>query len=266
LNLGHGAVTILAVLNGSRIMYCRAWTTGVSWWGSPRGSHSDRRAVEVVIDQAHDGPRPSPLRTEIEELASRLTVLQAGAILHPAMYEDAETRYGRIVAAQLAVLAIRGYLWFRYGGEYVGTEGMMASRHPDPADGLEAEERKLMDIIFGGVETVRLARARPGGGQQWDELAAKVDERLKAAGLGWTRLERYRVLRTLLRLRKAMRDHAAAHRQWSQDPELHRAGYPFAVLFEIETGPLRWPEPPEEELFLPSYLPQACHLAIKNAT
>lgn len=220
--------------------------------------------------QAHDRSGSNSLLRQIEAVASRLTLLHAGAILHPTMNEIAERRYGRVIAAQLASLAIRGHLWFSYGGDYVGSKGMLATRHPNPPDVPEREEQRLMDILFGGAETVRLARDRSGGGQEWDELTAMIHRWLKDTGLGWMRLDRYRVLRTLLRLKKAMHEHAQMLSrkpgwQWSNAPGLYKAGYPFAVLFSMESGPLRWPDMPEEELFIPSLLPEACNLAIWNA-
>lgn len=150
------------------------------------------------------------LLCEINDVRSSMNFLRAGAVLHPAMDEAAEMRFGRVVAAQLSALAIRGHLWFSYGGEYFGPKGMLATRHPDPSDVPDAEEQRLLDLLFAGEEVTRLARDRPGW--QWDELAALIRQGLKAGGLGWVRRARYRLLRRLVGLRAAMRDHAHVHR------------------------------------------------------
>lgn len=219
------------------------------------GSHE----ADVPLEQIS---LPLRLGTVFDGVFEEMTFLRAGALVWPTMNEVPEARYGRVVAAQLASLALRGQLWFHYGGEYVGPPGLMATRHPDAAGPHQREEQLLMTVVFGGAQSVRLASRT--NGRQWDRLSALTNELLKEADLGWKRLDRYRTLRLLKGLRRWMREYAAPEPEWDANRPLHSAGYPFAVLFGIENGPGSWPHPPEEDVFLPSLLPLACNLAINN--
>ncbi|MFF7391438.1 hypothetical protein ACFZAE_23710 [Streptomyces scabiei] len=194
-----------------------------------------------------------------------MTLLQAGQLLHPFMDEDFELRFGRVAAAQLASLSARGHLSIRFGGEYIGSRGLVAERHPAGMDQPASDERQLMDVLFADEREVRVAHRRPDAAQEWNALARVVRERLLSAGLGWRRRERYRAVRRLIRLRKAMRDHVRLRGplNWDDDPVLYRAGYPLAVLFHIEGGARRWPAPPEDDpAWVPYGLPEACTAAI----
>lgn len=201
------------------------------------------------------------LLMEMFSLSTRHSMLELGGVFVPAMEEEAWSNYARVVAAQLASLAARGHVWFWYGSEYGGPRGLHIGRLPDPADGLRPDERRLIDLLFGDAEDTRIAQRRQGLG--WDELAAGVRRTLKSEGLGWLRRDRWRLVRRLTSLQNAMRDHMRGlPRQWSGDPELYRAGVPFAVLFNIDSGANHWPEPPEEDLWAPSMLSWACDMAI----
>ncbi|MEU4009090.1 hypothetical protein [Streptomyces pseudogriseolus] len=194
--------------------------------------------------------------------AAEMTLLRAGALVWPTMNEEAEHRYGRVVAAQLAELTIRRYMWLSYdaGGGFVGPQSMTANRHPDAPTATNPEEALLLDVVFGGRERVRLAGRTDG--DAWDRLSTLIHSRIKADGLACTRPARYRTLRLLLRTKRWMRTYAAAGPSWERAPELHLAGYPYAVLFDIENGPMAWPKPPDVDVHLPALLPFACMMAI----
>jgi hypothetical protein len=192
-------------------------------------------------------------------------LMRAGAILHPAMDEDARTRFGRVCAAQLVDLAVRGHLWFSFDGRHLGAAGLLANRRPDPADKPDPDEQRLLEVVFGRAEVARIARPQPWA--RWRDMATLVHKGVAADGLGWLRRDRYRVLRQLKELRTAMRVHArGSHRDWGSAPELYHAGCSFAVLFNLDTAVPHWPTPPEEELFVPSLLAAACHLAHLDAS
>jgi hypothetical protein len=175
------------------------------------------------------------------------------------MKDHAEFRLGRIAAAQLASLAIRGHLGFRFGGEFLGPRGLLAVRTPGPPDALTPEEERLLRILFGAADTVRIAGQDTPS--QWQELAEQVTERTKAAGLGWRSRERYRTLRRLARLRGTMRRYLRADPDWDDDVELHAAGFPFAVLFNLDSLFL-WPAAPDDDReWVPYGLTEACVLA-----
>jgi hypothetical protein len=199
------------------------------------------------------------VRAEVKNL------LRAGVILHPSMDEDAQTRFGRVCAAQLTDLAVRGHLWFSFDGKHLGAAGLLANRRPDPADAPDADEQRLLDVVFGGEQVARVAQSRPW--KSWQDMSTAVHKGVAADGLGWLRRDRYRVLRRMKDLRTAMRVHArGGHRNWNSEPELYRTGCSFAVLFNLDTAAPHWPKPPEEELFVPSLLAQACHLSHLGAT
>ncbi|GAA2149368.1 hypothetical protein [Glycomyces algeriensis] len=203
----------------------------------------------------------NPLRAEMTALSNRHSMLELGGAFVPAMVEESWGSYARVVAAQLASLASRGHLWFFYGGEYGGPRGLQAGLLPDPADDLRSDERQLVDLLFGDARTIRIAQRNRGYG--WDDLAAGVRGALREQGLGWLRRDRYRLIRRLMSLRKSMCDRTRSGlRQWGDDPELCRAGVPFAVLFNIDTGAYHWPQAPEEELWVPSMLSWACDMAM----
>jgi hypothetical protein len=203
------------------------------------------------------------LRIEMTQLGMRYSMLELGGVFVPAMEEEAWSNYARVVAAQLASLAVRGHLWFHYGGEYGGPRGLRANRLPDPADELRRDERQLLDLLFGDAIATRIAQPREDSG--WDELAADVRRALRENGLGWLRSDRYRLLRRLIALRNAMRERTRGRlREWRDDPELCLAGVPYAVLFNIDTGADHWPVAPEEELWVPSMLSWACDMAMNN--
>lgn len=199
------------------------------------------------------------VRAEVKNL------MRAGAILHPVMDEDAQTRFGRVCAAQLVDLALRRHLWFSYDGEHVGAPGLRAHRRPDPADTADPDEQRLLDVVFGGAEVARIARPQPW--KRWQDMATSVHKGVKADGLGWLKRDRYRVQRRMKDLRTAMSVHARrTPRKWSDAPTLYRAGCSFAVLFNLDTAVPHWPMPPEEDLFVPSLLAVACHRAHFDAT
>ena len=221
------------------------------------------RIVAAAPDGDADLKRvPPAARLEIvfRALSEEMSPLVVGAVLWPAMSVVAELRYGRVVAAQLADLALRGHLWMSYGGTHVGPPGLMASRRPDAPDDTAPEEKLLLDVVFGAAPSVRLAGRMDG--RAWDGLSAEIHRRAAELGLGGRRLDRYRLLRLLQRLRRWMREYSTTAAEADEQAWLHRAGYPYAVLFAIETGLGSWPALPEEEVFLPSLLPEACNLAI----
>ncbi|CAL9319718.1 hypothetical protein [Streptomyces sp. SudanB66_2053] len=194
--------------------------------------------------------------------SEEMTLLRAGALVWPAMYEDARHRYGRVVAAQLADLAIRRHIWLSYSGEggFVGPQGMTVHRHPGAPPVRDPEEALLLETVLGREDRVRLAGRTDG--DAWDGLSALIHDRIKADGLAYTKLDRYRVLRLLLRTRRWMRAYATKDPSWERAPALHRAGYPYAVLFGLETGPVAWPAPPDDDVHLPSLLADACDMAV----
>lgn len=199
------------------------------------------------------------VRAEVRNL------MRAGAILHPVMDEDARTRFGRVCAAQLVDLAIRRHLWFSYDGEHVGARGLLAHRRPDPADAPDPDEQRLLDVVFGGADVARIARPQPWA--RWRDMATLVRKGVKADGFGWLSRDRYRVQRRMTDLRLAMTVHARRTvQEWSNAPVLYRQGCSFAVLFNLDTAVPHWPMPPEEDLFVPSLLAMACHLAHDGAT
>ncbi|WP_159007289.1 hypothetical protein [Streptomyces sp. NRRL S-813] len=207
-------------------------------------------------------PVPARLILMLNGVSAEMSLLRAGAFVWPAMNEPAEHRYGRVVAAHLADLAIRGHLWLSYGGVYEGPAGLMASLHPDAPVPSAPDEAMLLDVVFGNADTVRLASRTDG--RSWDLLSEFTHQQLKADGLACNRRDRYRTVRLLLRMRRWMRTYAAEGAPWTADPRLHLVGYPYAVLFGVENGPLAWPTPPDEEVYLPSLLPVACTMAIND--
>lgn len=232
-----------------------------------RGTSGGSRPSEVlkttktsIPTEAAIATSRAALRPEIEEIAQRLTLLQAGAIYHPLMRDHAEFRLGRVAAAQLASLALRGHLGFRFGGEFLGPRGLLAVRTPGPPDAPAPEEDSLLRILFGAADTVRIAER--GTSLQWEGLAEQVNERTKDAGLGWRSRERYRMLRRLARLRGTMRGYLRAEPDWDDDVELHAAGFPFAVLFNLDGGRFLWPSAPADDReWVPYGLAEACVLA-----
>ena len=204
-----------------------------------------------------------PLRTEMIALSTRYSMLELGGVFVPAMVEASSGSYPRVVAAQLASLAVRGHVWFFYGGEYGGPRGLRAGLLPDPVDDLRPDERQLVDLLFGDARTIRIAQRNRG--HAWDALAASVRRALREQGLSWWRRDRYRLLHRLMSLRNGMRDRTRGGlQQWDDDPDLCRAGVPFAVLFNIDTGADHWPQAREEELWVPSLLSWACDMAMVN--
>jgi hypothetical protein len=203
------------------------------------------------------------LRVEIDNLTERFTLLRAGTLFHFAMDVIAEQRFGRVVGAQLTALMVRGHLAFDYGTDVPGPPGLIArrTRAPDP---LATDEKQLLDLLFAGAQQTRLAAARSGAA--WDTLTNDLHRSLQAEGLGFLRPARGQARRRLSRLRRAMRDHARTPgRHWSDDPDLHRRGLPFAVLFNLDTGDRHWPKR-DHELFVPAFLPLACTLGIDAST
>ncbi|MFE1589084.1 hypothetical protein ACFW6Q_25740 [Streptomyces sp. NPDC058737] len=206
--------------------------------------------------------QPIRLMLMFRGVSAEMTLLRAGALVWPALNEAPEHRFGRVVAAQLADLAMRGHVWLSYGGEYEGPAGLVVTRHPDAPVPTDPEEALLLEVILGPEESVRLAGRTDG--RAWDLLAELVNRRIKADGLAWHRRDRRRTRRLLLRMRQWMRAYAAPGVSWEEVTALHRHGYPYAVLFGIENGPGAWPAPPEEEVHLPSLLPVACTMAIND--
>jgi hypothetical protein len=220
-------------------------------------ARDDRGGEAAVVQLTPSGI--AGLRAEVTNL------MRAGAILLPVMDEDASTRFGRVCAAQLVDLALRRHLWFSYDGEHAGVPGLLAHRRPDPADAADADEQRLLDVVFGGEDVARIARPQPWA--RWRDMATLVRKGAKADGFGWLGRERYRVQRRMTDLRAAMSVHARrTQRKWSDAPALYRAGCSFAVLFDLDTAVPHWPMPPEEDLFVPSRLAAACHLAHVDAT
>ncbi|MGX1311494.1 hypothetical protein RKD24_001613 [Streptomyces calvus] len=207
-------------------------------------------------------PLPARLTPMFEGVSAEMPLLRAGALVWPAMNEVPEHRYGRVVAAQLADLAIRRHLWLSYGSEYAGPSGLVVSRHPDAPEPTVPEESLLLDVVLGRAQSVRLAGRTDG--RSWDRLTELIHRRMKADGLAWNRWDRHRTRRLLLRMRRWMRAYAAQDLPWEADPRLHLAGYPYAVLFNIENGPGSWPTPPDDDVYLPSLLPVACTMAING--
>jgi hypothetical protein len=212
------------------------------------------------------------LHAEIDDIAGRFTMLRSGMIFHWAMNVVPEQRFGRIVGAQLTALMVRGHVVFDYGTEFVGPPGMIARRTTSP-DPLAGEEQQLLELLFGHGRQTRLAAGRSGAA--WDALSNGVHGSLRAEGLGFLRPARGQMRRRIGRLRRAMREHARVPgRRWADDPDLHRRGLPFAVLFNLDTGDRHWPkldsgtltEYIDSELFVPAFLPLACTLGIDAST
>ncbi|NKY89663.1 hypothetical protein [Nocardia veterana] len=213
-------------------------------------------------------PDPVPMMQAFDHLSARMSLLQAGTLLAPTMPEQGAARFGRIVAAQLAALAIRGHIGLHVGSdEFVGPTSLRAVLLPGVPEPAAEEERLLLRHLFGNGYSVRIAACTDGPG--WDRLGKTVRRELAANGFGWARPERYRVLATMFRLRRRMVDHAARQPAWRDNEPLHRSGYPFAVLFGIDTGPgPYWPGPESEadvSLSLPWALPQACAHAVRHS-
>ncbi|MEU6558816.1 hypothetical protein [Nocardia nova] len=213
-------------------------------------------------------PEPGPMMAAFEQLSTRMTVLQAGMLLAPTMPDQGAARYGRIVAAQLADFAIRGRITLHAGSdEFVGPTSLRAVLLPEGPEPLAEEECLLLRHLFGNGYSVRIAACTDGPG--WKELTDTVRQRLSDNGFRWSRPDRYRVLATMVRLRRRMLDHVAQQPQWHDNEPLHLAGYPYAVLFGIDTGPgPYWPGPETESearLSLPWALPQACAHAIHHS-
>ena len=203
-----------------------------------------------------------------DQLSARMTVLQAGMLLAPTMQDQGAARYGRIIAAQLAALAIRGRIGLHVGSdEFVGPTSLRAVLLPEPPEPAAEEERQLLRHLFGNGYSVRIAACTDGPG--WKRLTDTVRHQLAENGFRWSRPDRYRVLATMVRLRRRMLDHVARQPEWHDNEPLHLAGYPYAVLFGINTGPgPYWPGPESESearLSLPWALPQACTHAIHNS-
>lgn len=201
-----------------------------------------------------------------EQLSTRMTVLQAGMLLAPTMQDQGAARYGRIIAAQLAALAIRGHISLHVGSdEFVGPTSLRAVLLPGRPEA--EEERQLLRLLFGNGYSVRISACTDGPG--WNRLTRTVRGQLLANGFRWSRPDRYRVLATLLRLRRRMLDHVVQQPAWHDNEPLHLAGYPYAVLFGIDTGPgPYWPGPESESEArpaLPWALPQACTHAVHNS-
>ncbi|MFF4713297.1 hypothetical protein ACFY2V_18155 [Streptomyces eurythermus] len=207
-------------------------------------------------------PLPARLALMLPGVSAEMSLLRAGFLVWPAVKEPPEHRFGRVVAAQLAALAIRRHLWISYGGAYEGEAGLVVSRHPDAPVPTGPEEALLLEIVFGREESVRLASRTDA--RSWDLLAELVRRRLKADGLARNRPDRHRTRRLLLRMGRWMHAYAARGEPWETAPGMYLAGYPYAVLFGIENGPSAWPAPPEEEVHLPSLLPEACTMAING--
>ncbi|MFF9022119.1 hypothetical protein [Streptomyces eurythermus] len=206
-------------------------------------------------------PLPARLALMLPGVSAEMSLLRAGAFVWPAVKGLSKHHYGRVVAAQLADLAIHRHLWISYGGEYEGEAGLVVSLHPDAPVPTEPDEALLLETVFGPAKSVRLASRTDA---PWDLLAELVHRRIKADGLAWNQPDRHQTRRLLLRMGRWMRAYAAQGVSWEEAPGLHLAGYPYAVLFGIENGPLAWPAPPEEEVYLPSLLPEACAMAIKG--
>ncbi len=203
-----------------------------------------------------------------EQLSTRMTVLQAGMLFATTMQEQGAARYGRIVAAQLAALAIRGRISLHVGSDgFVGSSSLRAVLLPGPPEPAAEEERQLLRHLFGNGYSVRIAACTDGPG--WDRLTATVRRQLAANGFRWTRADRYLVLGTMYRLRRRMLDYVARQPAWHDNEPLHRAGYPYAVLFGLDSGPgPYWPGPEaesESQLSLPWMLPHACAEAVLHS-
>lgn len=207
-------------------------------------------------------PLPARLALMLPGVAAEMSLLRAGFLVWPAVRKPPGHRYGRMVAAQLAGLAIRRHLWISYGGAYEGEAGLVVSRHPDAPVPTEPEEALLLEVVFGHEESVRLAGRTDA--RSWDLLAEFVRRRIKADGLAWNQPDGHRTRLLLLRMGRWMRAYAARGVSWEEAPGMHLAGYPYAVLFGIENGLLAWPAPPEEEVYLPSLLPEACTMAVNG--
>jgi hypothetical protein len=213
-------------------------------------------------------PDPDQMTAAFERLSARMTVLQAGMLLAPTMHEQGAARYGRIVAAQLAALTIRGHVDVHVGNDgFEGADSLRAVLLPGPPEPVAAEERQLLRHLFGNGYSVRIAACTDGPG--WDRLNATVRRELIGNGFGWAKPDRYRALRTMVRLRRRMLDYAAQRPAWQDNEALHLAGYPYAVLFAVDTGPgPHWPGPEEgsqAQLSLPWNLPQACAHAVRDS-
>src|SRR5262245_59123919 len=104
-----------------------------------------------------------------EQLSTRMSILQAGMLLAPTMPDQGAARYGRIVAAQLAGLAIGGRITLHSGSdEFVGPTSLRAVLLPEPPEPLTEEERLLLRHLFGNGYSVRIAACTDGPG--WRQL------------------------------------------------------------------------------------------------
>ncbi|MFD7508167.1 hypothetical protein ACFV5N_02285 [Streptomyces sp. NPDC059853] len=220
-----------------------------------------RLRAEIVAAQLAWWPLPYRLRRGLRAVSADLSPLRVGTLMDPVIHRRSD-RYGRAVAAQLAELAIAGHIWFSFGGGYLGEKGLEVSRHPGVPP-VREEELRLMRIVLGDEERARIAGRIHR--RAWRELARLLRQELDADRLGPFARDRALTLGILRDLGLWMAEYARGRPPWEENPALHLAGYPYAVLFGLDTGPARWPEPPDEHVFLPSLLPQACTIALKKS-
>lgn len=169
----------------------------------------------------------------------------------------------RIIAAELASLAADGQLWFDLLGENPGPiRGMCAERIPNAADPPLSDDATFLRLFFGRHRRRQVAGPRPGELPDWRTFFKDV--RVSTGSIGWHRFdaERRRARKRFYQLERRMRRHVAIRRSWSNDPVMYRAGYGFAVLFAMETGG-KWPHD-DDDLYVPSLLPEACELLNNN--
>ncbi|WP_395577414.1 hypothetical protein [Streptomyces sp. BK79] len=235
-----------------------------------------RTAMSQTLDELRSPPESTTqrLRNELTSLLDHFSPLQLGVVIFAGLPESTyitggtDSRLGKVFAAELAWLALRGHVWFHFGGQGVNENAIVATRNPDVADPrpLAPEEQALLDFLFAGAEETRLAEDRPGRLGQAKQVIRLARHRLAEQGGGKRHIrERARLLRSLTLVDSLLRPGPGID-QWATDPELHTNAYPLAVLFAQHLGPGSWPSPPEEELFIPSLLPLACTLAAQNVS
>ncbi|WP_307669951.1 hypothetical protein [Streptomyces sp. V2I9] len=235
-----------------------------------------RAAMSRTLEELRSPPESTTqrLRNELSYLLDHFSPLQLGIAIYAGLPESTyitggtDVRIGKVFAAELAWLALRGHVWFHFGGPGVNENAIMATRNPDVADPrpLMPEEQALLDFLFAGAEETGLAEDRPGRLGQAKQAIRLARHRLAEQEVGKRHVrERARLVRSLTLVDSLLRSGPGDSR-WDTDPELRKTAYPLAVLFAQHIGPGGWLSPPEEELFIPSLLPLACTLAAQNVS
>lgn len=208
-------------------------------------------------DRTADTIERNRLRVRLAGQLEREPVLVAWTRVQPFLTDLAEYRYGRAVAAEIALLT-RLEAMSVTAPEPPSEWTVLVELPPEPAPVTHPEQRWLRDALGAAGSTVRLSdtRGHTTPDRRWDPLA----EALKAGRAG---RRRRGATREILGLRRDMRRHLhKARRRFHDDPELYRLGLPFAILFGQHGGELEWPwPPPSDKAWVPRELTRACIIA-----